>query len=262
MKLRNPSLLIGLWLFFFIPLTAVLVYSFAGIWEFPQIAPARFNLRAVRYVAAQIRRIAGSLGMSFAYSITTVAATFIMCILPASVFARRHFGLKDVLETILLAPALLPSIAFSMGIHFVFIKVGLIDNFFGVVMVLAIFSYPYMLRALIAGFGAYGREYDICAENLGAGTLTRIRRVEIPLLLPSIVSGGTVVFLISFSEYFLVFLIGGGAVPSYTGYLFPFLNSADRQTGAALTMIFLIVPILLFMVIDLTVSRRYRKMGL
>ena len=262
MKQKNLIFILGMSLLFFVPLSVILVYVFAGVWEFPNIFPTQTNLRAINYVAAQGGRIARSLGVSLAYSTVTVAVTFLMCLLPASVFARQRFAMKDVLETLLLAPALLPSIAFSMGIHFIFIKVRLIDTFFGVVVVLAIFSYPYMLRALIAGFGAYSLEYDICAKNLGAGTLTRILRVEIPLLLPSVVSGGTIVFLISFSEYFLVFLIGGGAVPSYTGYLFPFLNSADRQIGAALTVIFLIVPILLFVIIDATVSRRYRKMGL
>ena len=139
------------------------------------------------------------------------------------------------------------------------ILAGLSDTTVGIVFVLTIFSYPYMLRALTAGFMAYGEEYDICARNLGASLLQRLVRVEMPLLLPSIVSGGTVVFLVSFSEYFLVFLIGGGAVPSFTGYLFPFLNSSDRPISSILTLIFLLVPILLFLVIDLTVGRIYKR---
>ena len=86
--------------------------------------------------------------------------------------------------------------------------------------------------------------------------------VELPLIVPSLISGGTVVFLVAFSEYFLVSLIGGGAVNSIASSLFAFLNSADRPIASAYTLLFIAIPILLMFVIDLTVRRSYRRMGL
>jgi ABC-type spermidine/putrescine transport system permease subunit II len=116
-----------------------------------------------------------------------------------------------------------------------------------------------MLRALTAGFIAYGEEYALCSKNLGAGFFRTLFHVELPLLLPSIISGGTIVFLVSFSEYFLVFLIGGGVVPSYSGYLFPFLNSSELSIASLLTLIFMIVPFILFMTIEVFLGFYYRK---
>ena len=75
------------------------------------------------------------------------------------------------------------------------------------------------------------------------------------------INGCLIVFLVAFSEYFLVFLIGGGAVGSYTGYLFPFLSSSDSAIGSMLTLVFLAVPVLLFVVIDGTVVRIQRRKG-
>ena len=214
------------------------------------------------YIGAQGGPILHSMMSSIFYSFVTVLLAFFVCILPASVFARHSFRFKILLEALLLAPALVPAITFSMGIHYVFILVGIADTTPGVVVVLTIFSYPYMLRALTAGFVANGEGYGTCAENLGAGLTTRMLRVELPLLLPAIISGGTVVFLIAFSEYFLVFLIGGGSVPSFTGYLFPFLSSADRSVASCLTLLFMVVPILLLVSIDLGVHYMHRKNGL
>jgi putative spermidine/putrescine transport system permease protein len=105
-------------------------------------------------------------------------------------------------------------------------------------------------------------QYAQCAANLGAGRLRVLWQVELPLLIPAIIAGGTVVFLVSFSEYFLVFLIGGGRVPSFTGYLFPFLASSDRSTGAALTLLFLLVPLGLFGLVELFVAHRARERGI
>jgi len=259
---RNALFVLLLLLLFVLPLIVLVLYSVSEAWRYPHLVPQRLSARAWEFVKDQWRPIVGSLASSLLYSALTVLLTFAFCVLPAGVFARESFPHKTILEAVLLAPALVPSITFTMGIHYLFILVRLTDTLPGVVLVLSLFSYPYMLRALTAGFQAYGEEYDVCAENLGAGQWMRLVRIDLPLLLPAIVSGGTVVFLVSFSEYFLVFVIGGGAVASYTGYLFPYLRSSDRPLASILTLLFLCLPILLFAVIDGTVNRIYRKRGM
>ncbi len=246
---------------FFLPAVVLFLYAFSSQWKFPDIIPLRFDLHSVKYITGEFIGISAGLFYSFSYSICTVALTFFMTVLPASVFARSTFRFRYVLEGLLLAPALVPAMAFSMGMHFIFIRTGLSDTFPGVVLILSAASYPYMLRALTAGFDAFGSEYKECAANLGAGRLRTLISVEIPMLIPAVISGGSIVFLVSFSEYFLVFLIGGGRVPSYTGYLFPFLNSSDRSTASMLTLVFLAVPLVLFAVTDGMILRIYRKKG-
>ena len=242
-----------------LPPVVLLIYSFAPVWNYPDVIPGKLGSGSFSFVFNQRNDIILSLASSFTYSMAAVIFTIIITILPAQVFARKKFKGRIFLETVLIAPALLPSISYAMGAHYIFIKTGLSDSFIGLVLILSAMSYPYMLRALTAGFIAYGEEYALCSKNLGAGFFTTLFQVELPLLLPSIISGGTVVFLVSFSEYFLVFLIGGGIVPSYSGYLFPFLNSSELSIASLLTLIFLIVPFLLFIVIEIFLTFYYRK---
>ncbi|TVM33299.1 ABC transporter permease [Oceanidesulfovibrio marinus] len=260
--MKRPLLLALLAVLFLAPLAVLAVYSLGSGWAFPDLLPRRFDLRAVRYIAGEWQSVAKHLASSTAYSLATAALTLVLTIAPAHLFARRRFPGKVLLEGILLAPALVPAMTFSMGVHYMFIRAGLNDTMLGVVLVLATFSYPYMLRALVAGYQSFGEEYALCAQNLGAGPLSRLWRVELPLLMPAIVAGGSVVFLVAFSEYFLVFLIGGGRVPSFTGYLFPFLASSDLGLASALTLVFFIAPLILFVLVELTVSRAYRRRGL
>lgn len=245
-----------------LPLGVLLLYAAAPGWHFPELIPEHFDSRAFEFFGAQSSSLMRHMVSSVAYSGLAVVLSLVMCIVPAHHFARRRFGGKALLEGLFLAPALVPSMTFSMGVHYLFIKVGLADTFAGVVLVLTIFSYPYMLRALTAGYQAFGEEYELCAKNLGAGPVQRFLAIDLPMLVPSILAGGSVVFLVTFSEYFLVFLIGGGAVDSYTGSLFPYLNSSDRSLGALMTIVFLIVPIVLFVVMELGISRLYRRRGI
>lgn len=256
---RAPYLVLaGFFILFVLPLVVLVGYAAAPGWTFPEVIPSRFSARSFLYLTGQWREIAWAMASSILYSLAAALCAFMLCLAPAKAFARRDFRGKALLEGLLLAPALVPSMTFSMGAHFAFIRLGLADTTPGVVLILTIFSYPYMLRALTAGYASFSEKYAVCARNLGAGPLCAALRVELPLLAPAAVAGGSVVFLVAFSEYFLVFLIGGGAVPSYSGYLFPFLASSDRSTASILTLIFLLAPITLFFAVD-ALMRRFMR---
>jgi putative spermidine/putrescine transport system permease protein len=255
--------LLGLFtLMFLAPVAVLALYAFSSSWSFPELVPARFDTRSFSYLVQHRLDIALSLLSSTLYSLAAVAVTLIMTVLPAKQFGRLDFYGKTVLEGLFLAPALIPPMAFAMGAHYLFLRVGIADTGLGVVLILSMYSYPYMLRALSSGYQTYSRDIELCARNMGASSWRILTTIELPLLLPAIVAGGTIVFLVSFSEYFLVFLIGGGTVPSYAGYIFPLLNSSDKSVASLLTLLFLVVPIALFILIDRIVYNAYRKRGM
>ena len=260
--MKKFSVLLLLTVFFVLPVVVLILNSLSPGWRFPDLWPTEFSLRGIEYLLHNRKTILLALGSSFAYSMMTVFTTLGICLLPAAVFARVDFPGKALLEGLLLTPALVPPMTFAMGLHFLFIKFSLADRLLGVVLILAMFSYPFMFRALIAGFQTLGEDYRICARNLGSGKIRTLLSVELPLLLPSIIAGGSVVFLVAFSEYFLVFLIGGGSVPSFTGTLFPLLSSSNRSLASILTLIFLFLPVLLFLLLDTSLVRVYRKKGM
>ncbi|MFO8043238.1 MAG: ABC transporter permease subunit [Alkalispirochaeta sp.] len=258
---RGPWLvfLVVVLVIFVAPMVVLVINAGAARWTFPDLLPAAASTRGVELLVENRGDIARSLISSTLYSAATVVLAFLLSVLPASVLARYEFRGRFVLEALFLSPVLVPAITYGMGIHFLFIRIGLADTVTGVVLVLTAVAYPYMLRSLIAGFQQIPPEMDACAANLGASLLRRLVVVHIPLLGPAILAGGSVVFLVAFSEYFLVFLIGGGSVASYTGYLFPFLSGGDRTLGSVLTLLFVVVPLVLFLLLDRTLSAYYRR---
>ena len=257
--MKNKMFIAFIILFFLLPPALLLVYVFSGSWAYPQIFPSSLSLQSFSYAVSQKKGILISLASSFAYSVSAVMLSLAITLLPARLFAWKNFKGKIILESVLITPALLPAMLFSMGAHYTFLKAGITDSFFGVVLILTTVSYPYMLRALTAGYISCGEELTICARNLGSPTLQTFFTVEFPVLFPSVIAGASIVFLVSFSEYFLVFLIGGGIVPSYSGYLFPFLNSSEHSISSLLILIFFIIPAFLFAVMDYILKLYYRK---
>lgn len=260
--MKHAAALLALALLFVLPVIFLLLIALAPGWRFPSVWPAEFSLKSIDYLVRHHRQILASLGSSLVFSLLTALLTLCMCLWPAAAFARMEFKGKALLEGLLLTPALVPPMTFAMGLHFLFIKFSLTETMLGVVILLAVASYPYMFRALVAGFQAMGEDYRTCARNLGAGSLAIVVRVELPLLVPAVIAGGSVVFLVAFSEYFLVFLIGGGSVASFTGTLFPLLFSSNRSLAATLTLLFLFLPIFLFLIMDAAMVAYYRRKGM
>ncbi len=254
--------LLALWLLFGLPLPVLVLWAAAPGWAWPDLWPAVIGGRTAAFVLSNARGIANALALSTLYSLAVVAVTLCACLAPARLLAFGRFRGRGALEGLLLAPALLPAMGFALGLYGMLVRLGLADTPAGVVLVLSVVSYPYMLRALASGYETVGRDYGRCAANLGAGPLLRLLGVELPLLLPAAVAGGSVVFLVAFSDYFLVQLVGGGVVPSFTGYMFPVLQSPDRGLAAMLSLVFLVVPVTLFVLVEGQVLSVYRRRGM
>lgn len=241
-----------------VPLVFVLLEVLAGTWAFPSVFPQEWKLRGLAFLQREAQGILASLGLSLGYSFAAVLVSLLMCWAPAKFLARHSFRGKAVLEGLLLAPALLPAISYALGLQFIFIRLGLVDHILGVILVLSISAYPYMLRSLKIGFLAFDPRYEDAARNLGAGPWRRFFLLEAPALFRSILAGGSLVFLISFTEYFLVLLIGGGVVQGFSSYLAPFIRASDRSASSALLLVFLVIPLLLFLCLEL-LARRLRR---
>ena len=138
--MRHAPTIIVLALMFLLPVVVLILQAGAPGWRFPELLPA-LSLDGIRFLAARPGPFVTALMTSLAYSMATVALTLAMTILPAKTLAFTSFRGKNLLEGVLLLPALVPAMTFSMGLHFIFIKIGLADTAPGVILVLAMISY-------------------------------------------------------------------------------------------------------------------------
>ena len=127
--------------------------------------------------------------------------TLMLAIPAAYAFFRLEFPGRGVLyRTILLAYAF-PSIVVLIPLFGLFAKVGLIDRLPALVIVNVAFALPFsiwMLRSFLAGVP---KEIEEAAVMDGAPTLTILRRIMIPLIMPGIASVGIYAFVTAWTEY-------------------------------------------------------------
>ena len=92
--------------------------------------------------------------------------------------------------------------------------------------------------------------------DLGANTLTTWRKVTIPLLLPAIFASAVLIFPWSFNDFTVTYFVAGVGTTTLPLYLFSMLEYSLKPVLInAISLIFIIMPILLIMLIYLSKAR-------
>jgi putative spermidine/putrescine transport system permease protein len=225
------------------PLVPLVLWSVTGVWRYPDLVPEALGLRGLRVLTDPGSQVATAVLTSLAIA---AAVSLLACIIGFP--AGRALGLyrfrgRRVVQFLLLAPVVVPALAVTLGLQVFFIRVGLADTVPGVVLVQLMPAVPYVATILGGAFANLDTGYERQARTLGAGPLRVLLFVTLPLMRPALVTAAVFAFLISWSEYVLTLLVGGGQVTTLPLLLFAAIGSSDTTVAAALALL-LVVPAL------------------
>ncbi len=158
---------------------------------------------------------------SFMLALATTAVTVILALPLALVSDRFDFPGKKALSAVVLVPMILPPFVGAIGLRQMFgqygafnallQQVGLLEQgqtidwlgngqFWGVVIVQALNLYPILFLNLSAALANVDPAMEEAASNLGCTGFRRFRRITLPLIMPGVFAGGTIVFIFAFTE--------------------------------------------------------------
>jgi putative spermidine/putrescine transport system permease protein len=228
-----------------LPLVPLLAWAVAGQWRYPALLPQRLSLRGVRLLVDPASQILA--GMVTSVGIAAAVAV-LACLIGYP--AGRAIGLyrfrgRRVVQFLLLAPVIVPGLAVTLGIQVFFVRYHLSDTVLGVILVQLMPTVPYAATILGGAFANLDVDYERQAGALGASPVKVLLFVTVPLLRPAITVAGLFAFLISWSEYVLTLLVGGGQVKTLPLLLFAAIGSSDTTAAAALAVLVIAPPLLL-----------------
>ncbi len=235
--------LIALWAF--LPLVIIGIRSFASGWYWPALLPREWSVRAWAYITSS-RVVFEAMGTSIGIALIVVAVSLCISIPAARAISRYDFRGKQVVLFGVLLPVLVPPLASAMGVHSLFIRYGLADTVWGVILVHLIPAAPYCTLMLSGAFSRIDPAHEEAARTLGASTWLLWRHIILPALAPGLAVAAAFAFLISWSQYLLTLLIGGGQVRTLPIYLIAFQRSGDEAVAAALTLVFVVPALFVF----------------
>lgn len=177
----------------------------------------------------------------------------------ASLLAREKFKGKKILEALVFLPLVIPGFVTTMGIQFLFIKLNLIETLVGVGIVHSLTTFPYYIRALKAGYSTISSDYEKMGRLMGASSLEIFFKINFPMLLPAFLAGVSLVIIVSFAQYLVTLIIGGGEIITLPILMFPFISGGDIKVGAVYSIIYIFINIILIMLLEKGVLTLYSK---
>lgn len=258
--IRN-IILLGIVVGVLLPLIPQLIWSVTHRWYFPALLPSEFSARAWSYVANPNSKIIKAFMNSLVIGLSVTVIGILIGVPAGRALGMYKFRGKGLVELIILAPTIVPPLAVTMGIQVLFIRMGLADRIIGVILVHLIPTLPYMIISLSGVFANYDPEFEEQARSLGAGMFKTFFLITLPAVFPGIVTGSMFAFLISWSQYILTMLVGGGRVLTLPVLLFAFAGSGDNAVTSALSIIFVLPAIVILFLTSKYLSGKSSGMG-
>lgn len=252
MRLRNFStglrILLGLWLI--MPMIPLFLWSIAHGWRFPDLAPSGFSLAAWRYVLSPTSGVIDSLGLTIFIALSTAVIATVISYPAGRALGRLQFRGCGAVLVLVLAPAVLPAIAMALGMQGLFLRLGLNGTVSGVVLAHVVVALPYPTLIMAAIFAGFDPAHEDQARCLGARPMQVLCNVTLPAVMPGLLSGAALAYLVSWSQYLLTLGIGAGKVQTLPLVLFTFATSGRNDTTGALAIVY-VLPALLALTLTL-----------
>ncbi|MFN3825978.1 MAG: ABC transporter permease [Pseudorhodobacter sp.] len=137
---------------------------------------------------------------------------------------------------------------------------GLMYSSTGVVIGLVSVLLPFMVITLNSVFESIDQNLEDAGQSLGAGDLTVMWRIVLPLALPGILAGSVLCFILSMNAYATPVLIGGPTFHMMAPTVYQQIAKVmNWPFGSALAFILMAVTLVLTVGVSVLVQRRYRK---
>ncbi len=177
------------------------------------------------------------------YSLEIALITTLLCILiayPASYYLVHVVSDKyrGIVLAILISPFWIDFLIRAYALKAFFFPLGIKEGFFTLIYGMVYDYFLFMLLPLYASMTGVSKTIINAARIQGASGLTLARKVVIPLTIPGLVAGSTIVFMMSLTEFVIPAMLGGtsGYTLGYAIYDLFFIYR-DIYRGSALSVI-------------------------
>ena len=189
------------------PILTVVIWAFSVRWRYPDLLPSEWGLTHWRVMLGRETVIEPIL-MSLAITSTSATLAALICWPAAYAFARLSFPGRQLLLFSFITAQAVPKFALFVSIAVVFLQVGMIGTFWGVVLVQMLSAVLFMIWIPTAAFRGIPPALEEAGLDLGASRLRVFLTITLPQALPALAASYVLGFVGIFFEVESALLIG------------------------------------------------------
>ena len=163
---------------------------------------------------------------------------------------------SEVVRAILLLPLIIPQIISAMAFYRLWIPLGLLDNYLGLIIAHTILATPMVLITVSASLANFDPKLEQASKNLGASNWTTMRRVILPSIRPGVFAGALFAFILSWDEIVVTLFISKFNVYTLPRRMWNGIRENTDPTVAAAAVVLIAITVIAFAVSAILTKRR------
>lgn len=172
------------------------------------------------------------------------------CVPAALGVARHRFPGRDVMMALFQSPLMVPHVVLGIAFLRFFTEIGLAGSFTGLVISHIVIVFPFALRLTLASVTGLNPYIEHAAASLGAGDLTILRRITLPLIVPGLVSGWALAFINSFDEVTMTVFIATPGTETLPVRMFLYVQDNIDPLVSSVSAAVIAVTVVTMIVLD------------
>lgn len=163
---------------------------------------------------------------------------------------------RDAIQTMLLAPLVVPSIVIGLSILLASTRLGL--QFPGPRLLVAhvLMVLPYLLRTITSSLVRVDPAAEEAARTLGANSFRTFLHVTLPALWPGVIAGATFAFIISFDNVSVSLFLAHARTNTLPITLMSYVEYNSDPSIAAISTLLVVMALIAAVVLERTIGLR------
>ena len=203
-----------------------------------------------------------SIRNSFYIGILATILSTALGTLAAIGLASSDMPWRRPIMALLISPMIVPLVITASGLAFFFADIKLVKTYWGIILAHAVLGTPFVIITVTATLSGFDKSLTRASANMGAGPIRTFFKVQMPLILPGVISGALFAFITSFDEVVAVLQLADVRQRTIPRQMFSGIREQISPTILAVATILVIISIALLTVVELLRRRSERLRGM
>lgn len=161
---------------------------------------------------------------------------------------------KNFFQTYFLLPFTIPLIVSGVGLMVIYGQLNWLDKIWPVGLALTIINLPFMLWAVSSSVHALDKNLEDAAQNLGADEIQTFFYVTLPALMPGVITGSLLMFMLGFNEFVVSLLLVSTRNMTLPVALYSSIRTQISPALAAVSSVYIVVAVFAIWLLDKAVG--------
>lgn len=176
--------------------------------------------------------------------------------------SRSEMPYRRAIMSLLISPMIVPLVIVASGLFYSFSQVDLARTYTGLILAHAVLGTPFVIITVTATLVGFDKSLVRASASLGAGPVRTFFKVQMPLILPGVISGALFAFITSFDEVVVVLQMADVEQRTIPRQMFSGIREQISPTILAVATILVAISILLLASIEMLRRRAERLRGM